>query len=114
MSVHILLWREILPVYLALGCCGDNPGGHAFLGKISRYRNHFVLHQPKVQVLDPSLSHTPWLWQKRLHRGPGNDCGVLVQGVRGGRWQDGVRVEGESVRICRSSGFGVDKKISEK
>lgn len=77
------------------GTAGDNSGGPAFLGKFSRQRNNLALHQPRVQLLDPSLSHTPWLWQKRLHGGAGDDCGTLAQRVRGGRWQDGVRFEGE-------------------
>lgn len=45
---------------------GDSSGEHASLGKISRYRNHFALHQPKAQSLDPPVPHTLWLQQKRL------------------------------------------------
>lgn len=68
---------------------GCNSGAHAFLGKISRHRNHFALHQPKVPFLDHSLSYVPWLWQKRLDSGLGDDDGALVQEVSGGGGKTG-------------------------
>lgn len=93
---------------------GDNSGDHAFLGKISRYGNHFALHQAKVQFLHPFLSYTLWLWQKRLDSGPGDDNSALVHGFsgRGGKMGSDLKVK---LRICRLIGFGVDEKeISKK
>lgn len=91
---------------------GGNSGDRAFLGKNSRRGHQSALRQPKRQFLHPSLSYTLWLWQRRRHRGPGDDNSALVQGFSGGGGKVGSDLKAKL--LCKLIGFGVDEKEISK